>query len=1489
MSSWNDSVHFCNWVGVTCSPSNGRVTFLKLESKQLVGPIPASIGNLTYLTGINLFQNSFHGQIPEEIGRLQQLQDLNLTHNYLSGKIPTNLSHCTELRSFEASANDFIGQIPDQLSSLTKLEIIGLGTSNLTGNIPAWIGNFSSLQVLLLSRNNLHGSIPNELGQLSGLGFFTFYGNFISGIIPSSIYNILSIYYFSVTQNQLHGQLPADVGLTLPNLKIFAGGVNYFTGSIPVSLSIASNLQVLDFAENGLTGSIPENFGSLKDLVRLNFDENELGSREIGDLHFLKFLANCTSLEVLGLAQNGFGGEMPISIANLSAHLRILTMGDNLMHGNIPVGIGNLVNLSLLGLEGNNLSGSVPEVIGRLNKLEGLELNGNKFSGLIPSSLGNLTILIRLLMEENRFEGIIPPSLGNCQKLQLTNLAELDVTYNKLSGEIPSSLDSCISLERLYLGNNSFKGTIPVSLKSLRGLAELDLSCNNLSGKVPGFFGKLLSLRHLNLSYNDLDGEISREGIFANASAVSIVGNDKLCGGIQELHLSECSRKNPRKHLPVGVVIPVTIAVISVIVFLTSLVIYCMVKPSRRQSPPPPHERQSGISYSDISKSTDNFSKENLIGTGSFGSVYKGTLGDRTIVAIKVLKLQQQGAVKSFVDECNALKSTQHRNILRVITACSSVDFEGNKQRDEQMFGGRSLRVGVSRKSQVDSRRPGQRQLARHALQPENLGTKATQPPTTMEMGNPRSRGTSGEEALRGEILEERVRGDGVAPGPDNTRRSQTIGRFGEERGNIPQRGEFHREEEQSPARQIFDEDDGVANAKETVLRQHLHDVEQERDQVAAHDPGRAVQLEEEVRRLAQIIDDMQGRSRAPGWRIMLDGESPLAAEIMRAVISRDFRLPDLRYSGRTDPLVHIERFNDITGVQELSQSQRCRVFPLSLEGRAREWYRKLPRGNIKTFEQMCQEFAEQFSGVMAPEDDMMELKSMKQGEQETLREFIKRFHRAVLDLGAFNHPQALRGLKEGAKRDIKIEEEKAARIKTDQLEGSGRKEKRALPGNGPIRRRDHQTSGSGAGGRVTAYQPQQRPPQYQRSRAQSPRSPAREPWRRHDSAYGGLHQHSHGRRGSRPEVLPTPPTQNGANRERAVHLIDQNQDYGRYTSLKISLDEVYEAIKDRGLLCLPAPITKPSSMRDRGRYCKFHGTHGHTTADCRDLKTQVEDFVRNRYLDEFIDVTFPMVASTNEWEQSDRNLRREQPTVRMIAGGLILAGDSNRSRKNYARYAMTSKEVFFNTPAAKRVRVRQVPIMWTDEDEERILYPHEDALVIEATVASKKFDRILVDTGSSVDVLFKSTLEEIGIADRKLEYTNTSLKGFGGGKLIPLGMVELPITIGSSPTERTMMLDFVVVDEESPYQMILGQPFLRMSKAVLSNHYLALKYQVNGVVGVVRGDQRIARSCYSSAAREAMQITSLDTRVENKKGHIESSKWWDPELTSWFAQTATR
>lgn len=134
------------------------------------------------------------------------------------------------------------------------------------------------------------------------------------------------------------------------------------------------------------------------------------------------------------------------------------------------------------------------------------------------------------------------------------------------------------------------------------------------------------------------------------------------------------------------------------------------------------------------------------------------------------------------------------------------------------------------------------------------------------------------------------------------------------------------------------------------------------------------------MRRLAHVINQMQGRRKPLNWRIMLDDEYPLLVEIMGTMIPRDFYFSDLKYSGKSDPLVHIR-------------------------GTTRDWYHKLLRGNIRSFEQMCQELAEQFRGAVAPENDMMELMGMKQEENKSLRDFLKRYHQTVLDLGAFNHP----------------------------------------------------------------------------------------------------------------------------------------------------------------------------------------------------------------------------------------------------------------------------------------------------------------------------------------------------------------------------------------------------------------------------------------------------------------------------------------------------
>uniref|UniRef100_A0A803MCJ9 Protein kinase domain-containing protein n=1 Tax=Chenopodium quinoa TaxID=63459 RepID=A0A803MCJ9_CHEQI len=87
------------------------------------------------------------------------------------------------------------------------------------------------------------------------------------------------------------------------------------------------------------------------------------------------------------------------------------------------------------------------------------------------------------------------------------------------------------------------------------------------------------------------------------------------------------------------------------------------------------------VSYNMLLKATKGFSNEKLVGVGHFDSVYKGVLDldqNKMVVAVKIISLNLKGATKSFMEECEALRISRHRNLLKVVTACSSMDFKGN-------------------------------------------------------------------------------------------------------------------------------------------------------------------------------------------------------------------------------------------------------------------------------------------------------------------------------------------------------------------------------------------------------------------------------------------------------------------------------------------------------------------------------------------------------------------------------------------------------------------------------------------------------------------------------------------------------------------------------------------------------------------------------------------------------------------------------------------
>ncbi|XP_031122670.1 putative receptor-like protein kinase At3g47110 isoform X2 [Ipomoea triloba] len=411
-------------------------------------------------------------------------------------------------------------------------------------------------------------------------------------------------------------------------------------GTLSPQIGNLTFLRAVDLNSNGFHGGIPGEIGNLFRLRFLNLSLNAL----TGELAAVN-LSSCLQLRLVNLYQNGLHGRLPIKLVCLKK-LELLNLGNNQLTGEIPRAFGNFSSLRVLALLRNQLEGRIPDEIAQIWGLKALSLAANNLSG----------------------------------KLKTLNV--LDVPGNKLSGKIPDTIGDCLSLEYLDLHANLFEGKIPPSLVSLKNMKYLDFSNNKLTGEIPRELQKHPLLQYLNLSFNDLEGEVPTVGIFAKANNVSLVGNKKLCGGIPELKLPPClvKKRKHRKHIKLMILIFTCVSV--ALVFASLLLSLHWRKDKRKESSKLSKvEKLSIITYSDLHKATDGFSDINLIGTGGFGSVYKGRFkqGEEQTVAVKVLDLLKNGASKSFLTECKVLKNIRHRNLVPILTCCSSCDASGNE------------------------------------------------------------------------------------------------------------------------------------------------------------------------------------------------------------------------------------------------------------------------------------------------------------------------------------------------------------------------------------------------------------------------------------------------------------------------------------------------------------------------------------------------------------------------------------------------------------------------------------------------------------------------------------------------------------------------------------------------------------------------------------------------------------------------------------------
>nr|XP_051207757.1 probable LRR receptor-like serine/threonine-protein kinase At3g47570 isoform X4 [Lolium perenne] len=691
---------------------------ISLFGNDLSGQIPPNLFNNTpSLAFIHFGNNSLSGPIPHSIASLSMLDILILEVNQLSGTVPQGMFNMSMLRCISLIQNDNLtGTFPNNQSfSLPKLEYFGLARNNFSGQFPSGLASCQYLRVMSLFENSFVDVVPTWLANFSNLEMLYLDFNHVIGSIPVALTNLTKLTLLDLAYNNLTGEIPPQLSL-MPELSFLQLGGNQLTGEIPASLGNLSKLSFLSLRENHLSGQVPPTLGENTALYSLDLSHNNL----VGNLDFFSDLSKCRQLQTLDLHGNSFTGFVPRSVGNFTSRLVNVILGYNKLTGGVPVAISNISNLEWIDLSNNLLTKPIPESLGMLANLVLLDVSYNDMLGHLPIQMGMLGTLERLFLQSNKFLGSIPNSIGNLSNLEyidlsknqlssaipaslfhldklieinlshnsfvgklpadvssLTQIYQIDISSNLLLGSIPESFGELKMLTYLNLSCNAFKGSIPGPLKKLKDLASLDLSYNNLTGTIPMFLANFTYMKILNLSYNRLEGPIPEGGVFSNLTLQSLIGNAGLCGAprLRILPCLESSHPNYR-HLLKFILPTLTLAFGSIAIYMY-IWFRKKIKSGEDKAYVDPtdvvgHQR---VSYHELVRATNSFSEENILGSGSFGKVFKGQISSGLLVAIKVIDMQLEHAIQSFDAECRVLRMARHRNLIRILNTCSNLDF----------------------------------------------------------------------------------------------------------------------------------------------------------------------------------------------------------------------------------------------------------------------------------------------------------------------------------------------------------------------------------------------------------------------------------------------------------------------------------------------------------------------------------------------------------------------------------------------------------------------------------------------------------------------------------------------------------------------------------------------------------------------------------------------------------------------------------------------
>jgi len=161
--------------------------------------------------------------------------------------------------------------------------------------------------------------------------------------------------------------------------------------------------------------------------------------------------------------------------------------------------------------------------------------------------------------------------------------------------------------------------------------------------------------------------------------------------------------------------------------------------------------------------------------------------------------------------------------------------------------------------------------------------------------------------------------------------------------------------------------------------------------------------------------------------------------------------------------------------------------------------------------------------------------------------------------------------------------------------------------------------------------------------------------------------------------------------------------------------------------------------------------------------------------------------------------------------------------------------------------------------------------MVITTTIANWKVHKILIDQGSSADVLYWLTFLKLDVPESAIQAYSKPLLSFAGQKVLSRGFIDLLTTFGIGQSYRTLTVRYILVDADTTYNVLIGRRTLNQLGAIVSTPHMAMKYPAsNGMIIKVKADPKETRQCYM----QSLKVTpyTLRTAVEEQAAQVESA-----------------